>query len=103
MPFPQIIKFPMLTACLLLWAATGLAGTLPFAPGEKLFYEVRWEQVPVARVSLEVGPLEQIRGAPAHHFIFRARSYPARDVLYPVAGSIESFADWGLTRSLGLE
>jgi len=93
----------MLALCLLLLAAAGRANPLPFAPGEVLHYEVRWEQVPVARVSLEVGPLGRIRGAPAHHFIFRARTYPALDVLYPVDGSIKSFADWGLTRSLGLE
>ena len=93
----------MLTLCLLLLAAAGRASPLPFSPGEMLHYEVRWEQVPVARVSLEVGLLGQIRGAPAHHFIFRARSYPVLDVLYPVDGSIESFADWGVSRSLGLE
>lgn len=96
-------KHLALTLCLLLLAAAGGANPLPFAPGEMLHYEVRWEEVPVAQVSLEVGSLGQIRGAPVHHFIFRARSYPVLDALYPVDGSIEAFADWGLTRSLGME
>ncbi|MCB2166730.1 MAG: DUF3108 domain-containing protein [Deltaproteobacteria bacterium] len=93
----------MLTAWLLIGAVTGLADTLPFAPGEKLFYEVRWEQVPVARVSLEVRPVEEIRGEPAYHFVFRARTYPALDILFPVDGHIGGYTDLALTRSFRLE
>ena len=103
MPFPQIIKFSMLTACLQIWAAAGIADPLPFEPGETLFYEVRWEQVPVARVSLEVRPLEQIQSEPAYHFIFRARTYPALRLLYPVDGHIDGYTDLALTRSFRLE
>jgi hypothetical protein len=79
------------------------AHTLPFAPGEKLFYQVRWEQVPVAQVSLEVRPVEQIRGGAAYHFIFKARTYPVLGILYPVDGTIEGYTDRALTRSFRLE
>ena len=102
MRFRTFAKFLIFSGSLLLAVAAG-AEPLPFAPGEKLFYEVRWEQVPVARVSLEVRPVEQIQGEPAYHFVFRARTYPALDVLYPVDGHIGGYTDLGLTRSFRLE
>lgn len=97
-----LTKYVVLTLGLLL-AVSAQADSLPFAPGEKLFYEVRWEQVPVARVSLEVRPVEDIRGEPAYHFVFRARTYPALDVLFPVDGHIGGYTDLALTRSFRLE
>jgi len=102
MSFLTYAKGLILSGSLLL-AVAARADTLPFAPGEKLFYEVRWEQVPVARVSLEVGPVEEIRGEAAYHFVFRARTYPALDVLFPVDGHIGGYTDLGLTRSFRLE
>jgi hypothetical protein len=88
------------TGVILLLAVAGWAEPLPFAPGETLFYEVRWEQVPVAQVSLEVRPLVKIQGEPAYHFVFRARTYPALDFLYPVDGTIGGYTDLALSRSL---
>jgi hypothetical protein len=99
-PFKRPTVF---TGILLLFAVASWADPLPFAPGETLFYEVRWEQVPVAQVSLEVRPVEQIQGEPAFHFIFRARTYPALGVLYPVEGHIGGYTDLALARSLRLE
>ena len=90
-------------AVLLVMGAAGRAQTLPFQPGEKFYYEVRWETVPVARVSLEVGPFEYVRGEEAFHFVFRARTYPAVEILFPVDGYIEAFTDRDLTRSLKLQ
>jgi Protein of unknown function (DUF3108) len=103
MPFSTLTQYSVLSVCLLLLAVAGQADPLPFAPGEKLFYEVRWEQVPVARVSLEVRPVEQIQSEPAFHFVFQARTYPALDVLYPVDGHIGGYTDLALTRSFRLE
>ncbi len=92
----------MLTGICLLSGAVGWTRPLPFSPGEKLVYEVRWEQVPVAQVSLEVRPFQQVQGEPAFHFAFRARTYPALDILYRVDGRIEAFTDLDVTRSLRL-
>lgn len=103
MSFSALTKYCVLSVCLFLLVVSAQADPLPFAPGEKLFYEVRWEQVPVARVSLEVGPVEEVRGEAAYHFVFRARTYPALDVLFPVDGHIGGYADLGLTRSFRLE
>jgi hypothetical protein len=93
-------KHLAVSGVILLAAAAGWSEPLPFEPGEKLFYEVRWERIPVAQVSLEVRPFKQLQGAQAFHFVFRARTYPAVDILYPVEGRMESFADMALTRSL---
>jgi hypothetical protein len=57
----------------------------------------------VAQVSLEVRPVEQIRGGAAYHFVFQARTYPVLDLLYPVEGTIEGYTDLALTRSFRLE
>jgi len=103
MAFPSIIKSVGLTVSLLFLSAAGLADPLPFAPGEMLHYEVRWQKVPVARVSFEVKPHNRIQGEPAYHFIFRAKTYPALDVLYPVDGYIAAYTDLNLTCSLKLE
>ena len=92
----------IITGIILLPAAVGGNSPPPFSPGEKLIYAVRWEQVPVARVSLEVRPLWQIRGEPVYHFVFRASTFPALRVIYPVDGFIEAFTDLNLARSLRL-
>jgi hypothetical protein len=92
----------LLTGILLLPAAMGRARPLPFGPGEKLVYEVRWEQVPVAQVRLEVRPFGKIQGEQAFHFAFRARTYSALDILYRVDGRIEAFTNLDVTRSLRL-
>ena len=100
----SIFKTPVVfTGFLLLLAVAARADTLPFEPGEKLFYQVRWEQVPVAQVSLEVRPVEQVQGGAGLHFMFRARTYPILDIFYPVDGTIEGYTDLALTRSFRLE
>jgi len=92
----------ILTGICLLWAAGGWGRPLPFRPGEKLVYEVRWERIPVAQVRLEVRPFGQIQGEQAYHFAFQARTYPALDILYRVDGGIDAFTNLDVTRSLRL-
>jgi len=98
----SFVKAWPLGGVILLLAAVGWTRPLPFRPGETLVYEVRWEQVPVARVRLEVCPFQQIQGEQAFNFAFRARTYPALDILYRVDGRIEAFTDLDVTRSLRL-
>lgn len=91
-----------LSAIMLLSAVGGWSKPLPFLPGERLFYAVRWEQVPVARLRLEVQPFNEVQGQPAYHFVFKVQTKPALDAFYPVAGHIEAFTDLALTHSLRL-
>ena len=103
MKFPGFSKTLVLTGIPLMFAVAGWAKPLPFKPGEKLFYEVRWGSLPVAQVCFEVQPFEQIQREQAFHFVFRARTYPAVERLYPVDGRIDGFTDLAVTRSLRLQ
>jgi len=54
--------------------ATALAqGTRPFAPGEKLTYDVRFGALKVGTGSLELRDVTQVRGEPAYHSVFQIR------------------------------
>lgn len=81
------------------WAAGLKAAELPFAVGEKLEYELKWEFVPAGRASLEVLPNgeDQVEG---HRFLLRVRSNSFVDLFYKVRERIESFTDGDVSRSL---
>jgi len=73
---------------------------IPFAPGEKLFFEVRWAFIPAAEGVLEILPMATIDGVKCYHFVMTSRTYPFVDVFYKVRDRIEGFTDEGLTRSV---
>lgn len=76
------------------------ANHLPFSPGEKLIFQVRWSFIPAGKVVLEVLPLETMEGISAYHFVMTARTYPLVDVFYKVRDRIDSYTDMQMTRSL---
>ena len=76
------------------------ANALPFCPGERLTYELKWAFLPVGEAVLEVGKMDVINGEPAFHFILTARSYPFLDMIFKVRDRIDSFTDVGITQSL---
>jgi Protein of unknown function (DUF3108) len=45
----------------------------PFSVGERLSYEVRFGPVRVGTATMELGALEDVRGQPAYHAVFRVR------------------------------
>lgn len=73
---------------------------IPFAPGEKLFFEVRWAFVPAAEGVLEILPMATIDGVTCYHFIMTSRTYEFVDLFYKVRDRIEAFTDEGMTRSV---
>jgi len=72
----------------------------PFAPGEKLFFEVRWAFVPAAEGVLEILPMTTLDGVTCYHFSMTARTYEFVDIFYKVRDRIEAFTDEGMTRSV---
>lgn len=76
------------------------ADTLPFIPGERLTYALRWGVVPAGTVVLEVLPLETVSGVDAHHFAVTATSNRFVDTFYPVRDRVDAYADLNMTRSL---
>jgi hypothetical protein len=73
---------------------------IPFSPGEKLFFEVRWAFIPAAEGVLEILPMETIEGVKCYHFTMTSRTYEFVDVFYKVRDRMEAFADEGMTRSI---
>ena len=47
--------------------------TRPFKPGEKLTYDVRFGSLKVGTGSMEVRGVENVRGEPAYHTVFRVK------------------------------
>ncbi len=74
--------------------------SLPFSPGEKLTFQVRWSFIPAGEAVLEVLPVETIAGVRAYHFVMTARTYPFIDVFYKVRDRIDSYADTQMTHAL---
>jgi hypothetical protein len=73
---------------------------LPFAPGEKLTFQVRWSFIPAGKVVLQILPIETLDGLTAYHFVMTARTYPLVDIFYKVRDRIDSYTDTQMTRSL---
>lgn len=73
---------------------------IPFAPGEKLEYQLRWENVPAGSAWLEVLPVKTIKGHQAFHFVMIAESNAFVDIFYKVRDRIDAYADVDMTRSV---
>lgn len=92
----------MLFWLVLLSAATVWAETdsLPFGPGEKLEYILRWENVPAGSAFLRVLPMTTMNGEKALHFTMTVDSNRFVDLFYKVRNRIDAFSDLKMTRSL---
>jgi hypothetical protein len=73
---------------------------LPFYPGEKLTFQVKWAFIPAAEGVLEVMPLEEVNGVKSYHFSMTARTYEVVDIFYKVRDRLDAYVDEGMGRSL---
>lgn len=62
--------------------------THPFAPGERLIYEVRFGRFRVGRASLEVTGIDTVRGEPTYHVVFTIRG---RALFYSINDTLQSW------------
>jgi hypothetical protein len=92
--------FLFLSFSLLMLASPAPAADMPFTPGEKLTFQLRWEFVPAGEATLEVGPVTEIDGEPAFHFTMTAKSNKFLDMFYKVRDRIESYTDVSMERSV---
>lgn len=90
----------LLLAGLAVPAWTHAGSSIPFAPGEKLEFVLRWENVPAGTATLEVMPLTTVDDQRAYHFVMTVRSNRVIDWIYKVRDRIDAFADVKMTRSL---
>ena len=73
---------------------------MPFHPGEKLTFLLKWGIIPAGKAVLEVLPIETINGVPAYHFVLTARSNSFLDMFYKVRDRIDAYTDLDMTRTL---
>lgn len=73
---------------------------LPFQPGERLTFQLRWGLIPAGEAVLEVLPVKVINGVNCYHFVLTAKTNPVVDAFYKVRNRIESFTDTRMTHSV---
>lgn len=73
---------------------------IPFQPGEKLTFKLKWGAIPAGEASLEVKELDNIKGVEAFRFVLKARSNSFFDVFFKVRDHVVSYTDTGMNHSL---
>ena len=73
---------------------------IPFLPGEKLTFELKWLFLPAGTATIEVLPIETLNGEPVWHFVLKARTNRFTDAFYKVRDRIDAFVDLDMTRTL---
>jgi len=64
---------------------------LPFSPGEKISYNVRWEQFKAGTCNLKVLPLTSVNNTPVFHFQLDVSTSRFVDKLYKIRDVMEGF------------
>jgi hypothetical protein len=73
------------------------SASMPFAPGERLRFRLRWTVVPAGEAIMEVLPFKTINGQKAYHFRLTAKSNLIVDQIYKVRDRIDAFASKDMT------
>jgi hypothetical protein len=73
---------------------------VPFSPGEKMVFKVRWAFIPAGEAVLEIMPFRSVNGKQSFHFVFSAWTNIYVDLIYKVRDRVESYADIEMTRSV---
>ncbi len=73
---------------------------IPFEPGEKLHFEVRWGFIRAGEASLQILPIEEVNGEKVLRFLMSARTTPFVDVFYKVRDTYESLTDMGMNHAI---
>jgi hypothetical protein len=73
---------------------------LPFYPGEKLTFELKWGFIPAGRATLEVLPVETVNNVQVQHFVLTARTNSFVDIFYKVRERIDAYTDVGMNHSI---
>ncbi len=99
----QLMGAILLTFCVL--ASTGAeqngkAEDLPFAPGERLKYKLKWKGIPVGYLQVMVRAMNDVDGEQTWHFLMIARTNSFADKIYKVRLLINSYPTSDLSRTL---
>ena len=72
---------------------------LPFVPGEKLTFTLKWLFITAGEATLEVLPFETINNAKSYHFMLTVKSSPFIDHFYMVRDQIDAYMNVEMTHS----
>ncbi|MEE4352737.1 MAG: DUF3108 domain-containing protein [Desulfatiglans sp.] len=73
---------------------------LPFAPGEKLIFQVRWAFIIAGEAVLEVVPIKPGHNKDSRHFAMTAKTSSFVDIFYKVRERIDAYTDGEMTHSI---
>ena len=73
---------------------------MPFQPGEKMVFELKWTVVSAGEASLEVKSFKKVDNKDAYHFVLTAKTNRFLDRIYKVRDRIDGYTDMDITRSL---
>ncbi len=94
--------FCILAAVFFMFYPAGSAAVdkIPFFPGEKLTFDLKWSYFKAGEAVLEVKPMKEIDGEKVYHFVLKAWSMPFIDVFYKVRDKIDAYANIEMTHSM---
>jgi hypothetical protein len=75
-------------------------GSVPFAPGERLRFRLRWTVIPAGEAVMEVLPMKTIDGKDVYHFRLTAESNAFVDMFYKVRDRIDAYANADMTHAV---
>ncbi len=73
---------------------------VPFAPGERLRFQLRWTVIPAGEAVMEVLPMKTIDGTQVYHFRLTAESNAFVDMFYKVRDRIDAYANANMTHAV---
>ena len=81
-------------------SAAAADSPVPFEPGERLEFLLRWTMIPAGRAVMEVMPMQTIDGSKVYHFRLTAKSNAFVDMIYKVRDRIDAYADAEMTHAV---
>ncbi len=78
----------------------GAEKPMPFQPGEKLVFALKWVSIPAGQAVLQVEPFTTINGIKAYHFVMTAKTNKFVDFFYKVRDRIDAYADFKMDHSV---
>ncbi|MFP6899897.1 MAG: DUF3108 domain-containing protein [Opitutales bacterium] len=73
---------------------------IPFAPGEKLSYQIKWGFFSVGSAVLETHPSEEVNGTLCHKISLTVKTNKFADAIYKVRTHAVSYVEKGFVRSI---
>jgi hypothetical protein len=92
--------FFLLFSCAVTDPAAAGDAALPFQPGEKLVFELKWTIISAGEATLEVLPVKNAGEHDMYHFALTARTNRFLDTIYKVRDRIDAYTDAQMNHSL---